>query len=68
MSPLDRELAAFLRKTRGELTYRAFAQKLGIHFRTLHRLEHQQQSATLKTTFQILKRLKCKLSDIFPQR
>jgi transcriptional regulator with XRE-family HTH domain len=63
---LDKELALFLRKKRGELPYGAFAKKLGITQSSLFRLENCQQSATLKTIQQILTRLKVELNDIFP--
>ena len=63
---LDNQLAVFLRKRRGEITYAAFARKLGITPSSLFRLENCQQSITLKTLQQILDRLKCSLTDIFP--
>jgi len=63
---LDNQLAIFLRKRRGETTYAAFARKLGITPSSLFRLENGQQSITLKTLQQIMDRLKCSLSDIFP--
>jgi transcriptional regulator with XRE-family HTH domain len=63
---LDHQLAIFLRKRRGEITYAAFARKLGITPSSLFRLENRQQSITLKTLQQIMDRLKCSWSDIFP--
>jgi DNA-binding Xre family transcriptional regulator len=63
---LDNQLAIFLRKRRGEITYAAFARKLGITPSSLFRLENCQQSITLKTLQQIMDRLKCCWSDIFP--
>jgi transcriptional regulator with XRE-family HTH domain len=65
---LDNQLAIFLRKRRGEITYAAFARKLGITPSSLFRLENCQQSITLKTLEQIMDRLKCSWSDIFPAR
>ena len=62
---LDNQLAIFLRKRRGEITYAAFARKLGITPSSLFRLENCQQSITLKTLQQIMDRLKCSWSDIF---
>lgn len=56
---LDHQLAGFLRKRRGEITYAAFARKLGITPSSLFRLENCQQSITLKTLQQIMDRLKC---------
>ncbi len=63
---LDHQLAIFLRKRRGETPYSAFARKLGITPSSLFRLENGQQSITLKTLQQIMDRLKCSLSDMFP--
>lgn len=63
---LDHQLATFLRKRRGETPYAAFAKKLGITPSSLFRLENGQQSITLKTLQQIMDRLKCSLSDMFP--
>ena len=62
---LDKALATFLRKQRGELSYPQFARKLGIAISTLHRLEQGQQSITLGKLEDILKRLKCSTKDVF---
>jgi transcriptional regulator with XRE-family HTH domain len=64
-STFDKKLALFLRKKRGEMPYRDFARKLGIHRSTLHRLEHSEQSITLAKLELIMRRLKCNFSDIF---
>lgn len=63
---LAQKLGAFLRKKRGDLTYAQFARKTGISDSTLHRLEIGQQNVTLKTIEQLTERLKCKVSEIFP--
>lgn len=62
---LDKQLADFLRKERGDLTYQQFARKLGITQSSLFRLEHCQQSITLRRLQQIMARLKCGLTNIF---
>jgi DNA-binding Xre family transcriptional regulator len=62
---LDKNLAEFLRKQRGDKAYAPFAHKLGITGSSLFRLENCQQSATLKTVQQICERLKCRTTDIF---
>ena len=59
------QLAAFLRKKRGDLTFQQFARKTGISDSTLHRLELAEQNVTLDTLEQICDRLKCRISDIF---
>jgi transcriptional regulator with XRE-family HTH domain len=63
---LNRQLGVFLRMKRGEATYREFARKLGISVSTLYRLEQAEQSITLGKLEDIMDRLKCELSDIFP--
>jgi DNA-binding Xre family transcriptional regulator len=62
---LERQLGKFLRERRGEMTYAQFSRQLGIPPSTLHRLEQGAQSITLRGLQQIMKRLKCSLSDIF---
>ncbi len=62
---LAKQLGAFLRKKRGNLTYQQFSRKMGISDSTLHRLEMGEQNVTLKTLEQICSRLKCKVSDLF---
>ena len=57
----------FLRKWRGQITYAAFARKLGITPSSLFRIENCQQSVTLKTLQQLMDRLKCSWADIFGQ-
>jgi transcriptional regulator with XRE-family HTH domain len=63
---LDNQLAVFLHKTRGQITYAAFARKLGITPSGLFRFENCQQSITLKTLQEIMDQLKCSWADIFP--
>jgi transcriptional regulator with XRE-family HTH domain len=63
---LDHQLASFLREKRGETPYAAFAKKLGITPSSLFRLENGQQSTTLKKLQQMMDRLKCSWSDMFP--
>ncbi len=62
---LAKQLAHFLRKRRGDLTFQQFSRKTGISDSTLHRMEMAEQNVTLKTLEQICSRLKCKVSDIF---
>jgi DNA-binding Xre family transcriptional regulator len=62
---LAKQLAQYLRKRRGDLTFQQFARKTGISDSTLHRMEMAEQNVTLKTLEQICGRLKCKVSDIF---
>jgi transcriptional regulator with XRE-family HTH domain len=65
---LAKQLGAFLRKRRGDLTYAQFARKVGLSDSTLHRLELGEQNVTLKTLEQIVERLKCSVSDVFGER
>ena len=62
---LAKQLGAFLRKKRGNLTYQQFSRKVGISDSTLHRLEMADQNVTLKTLEQICDRLKCSISEVF---
>jgi len=62
---LAKQLAAFLRKKRGDLTFQQFSRKTGISDSTLHRMELADQNVTLNTLEQICSRLKCTVSDIF---
>jgi DNA-binding Xre family transcriptional regulator len=62
---LANQLAAFLRKRRGNLTYMQFSRKMGLSHATLHRLEIGEQNVTLKTLEHITKRLHCSVADIF---
>jgi DNA-binding Xre family transcriptional regulator len=62
---LEKQLGSFLRKKRGEQTFAEFSRRLGLPASTLHRLESGEQSVTLGKLEHIMKRLKCKLSDIF---
>ena len=60
-----KQLAKFLKKKRGDLTFQQFSKKVGISDSTLHRMEMAEQNVTLKTLEQICNRLKCKISDVF---
>ena len=66
-SPLDKQLATFLKKKRGDMTYKAFSQKVGLPPSTLFRLEQCAQSITLGRLQIVMKRLKCGLKEIFPE-
>ena len=63
---LDRQLASFLRRARGKLSYAAFARKTGLSHTTLHRIERGEHHLTLNSLETVLRKLKIRLSDIFP--
>jgi DNA-binding Xre family transcriptional regulator len=63
---LEKQLAAFLRAKRGQMTYAEFSKKVGLPPSTLHRLEMCDQSITLSRLELILRRLKCSVKEIFP--
>jgi len=65
---LDNQLAVFLPKREGKITYAAFARKIGITPSSLFWIGNCQQSITLKTLQQIMDRLKCTRVDIFLER
>ena len=62
--PYERQLADYLRKVRGDKTYRGFAPKLGISASSLQRLEQAEQNVTLRTVQQITRRLGVSINDI----
>jgi transcriptional regulator with XRE-family HTH domain len=64
---LDRQLAAFLRKKRGALSYADFSKKTGVSYTTLHRIERGEHHLTLNKLETILDKLKIRLKDIFPE-
>jgi transcriptional regulator with XRE-family HTH domain len=64
---LDRQLARFLRRARGSLSYADFSKKVGVSYTTLHRIERGEQHITLDKLSTIMDRLKLKLSDVFPE-
>jgi len=65
---LQKQLGSFLRKKRGNLSYPEFARKVGLSSSSLHRIEMGEQNVTLKSLEHLLKRMKCKISDVFSDR
>jgi transcriptional regulator with XRE-family HTH domain len=65
VSPYDRKVAEFLRKRRGDQTYRDFAPTLGMSRSALHRLENLEQSITLAKLHAIAQRLRTSVEEIF---
>jgi len=63
-SPLDRKLAAFLRRERGARSYAEFSRITGLPASTLFRLENGEQSITLGKLDAVLKRLKKSAADV----
>ena len=63
---LDVQLAKYLRKARGGLSYAQFSRKTGLSHTTLHRLERGEHHLTLNKLETLLNKLKIKLSDIYP--
>jgi len=64
---LDRQLAAFLRRKRGDLSYAEFAKKTGVSYTTLHRIERGEHHLTLNKLETMLDKLKIRLKDVFPE-
>jgi transcriptional regulator with XRE-family HTH domain len=62
---LDRKLAQFLKKQRGEMSYAEFAKMTGLTASSLFRLENGQQSITLTRLHGLLRRLKASVQDVF---
>jgi len=63
---LDAQLAKYLRKARGSLSYAQFGKRVGISHTTLHRIERGEHHLTLNKLETVLTKLKIRLSDIFP--
>jgi transcriptional regulator with XRE-family HTH domain len=63
----DGQLARFLRKTRGEMSYAQFSKKTGVSHMTLFRIERGEHHITLNKLETLLHKLKVKLSDVFPE-
>jgi transcriptional regulator with XRE-family HTH domain len=63
---LDKQLAEFLRRERGELSYAQFSRKTGLSHTTLHRIEKGEHRLTIDKLQTVLEKLKIKLSDVFP--
>jgi DNA-binding Xre family transcriptional regulator len=61
---LAKQLAQFLRKQRGGLTFQQFSRKTGISDSTLHRLELAEQNITISTLEQLSDRLKCTVGEM----
>jgi transcriptional regulator with XRE-family HTH domain len=63
---LRKQLAEFVKKRRGDQTFQQFARKIGLSDSTLQRIEMMEQNVTIDTIQHIVSRLRCKVSDIFP--
>ena len=62
---LRQQLAEYLRKARGQMTFVEFGRRIGVSASSLHRMEMADQNITIDTLEQLLARLKCRMSDIF---
>lgn len=62
----DKQLAIFVRKKRGELSYVKFAQKVGLSDETLRRVETLEQHLSLDKLETLVTKLHLRLKDIFP--
>ena len=65
---LDVQLAKFLRKRRGELSYAQFAKRTGLSHTSLHRIERGELHLTLNKLETVMGKLRIRLSDIFPDQ
>ena len=64
---LKQQLASYLRNARGEMTFTQFARKTGISNSSLQRLERGEQNLTLTSLETLLRKLKVRLRDVFPE-
>lgn len=63
---LKQQLGNYLRKARGEMTFKDFARKTGISNSSLQRLERGEQNLTLGSLETLLRKLNVGLTDVFP--
>ena len=61
---LEKKLAAFLKKQRGEMSFAVFSKKVGFSPSMLFRLENCEQSITLGRLQQLMDRLKVGWKDV----
>ncbi len=64
MGQLRQRLAQELKRRRGEMSYRDFAQQLGISKTSLYRIEMGEQNVGVDMIEQLCWRLHCKVSDL----
>jgi len=64
---LKHQLGHYLRNARGEMTFAQFARKTGISNSSLQRLERGDQNLTLSSLETLLRKLKVRLRDVFPE-
>ena len=64
---LDVQLAKYLRKARGEMSFAQFSKKTGLSHMTLYRIERGEHHLTLNKLEIVMGKLKIRLSDIFPE-
>jgi len=62
----NKQLAKFIRKQRGELSYAQFAKKMGLSSMTIFRIEKCEIRLSINNLETLVRKLKVKLSDIFP--
>ena len=62
---LQKQIGRFLRRKRGAKTYAQFARKIGLSASSLQRMELGEQNVTVTTLEFLLKRFKCRITDIF---
>lgn len=63
---LDAQIAKFLKKARGEMSYREFSKACGLSPMTLYRIEKGEHHLTVNKLEKVLNKLKIKMSHIFP--
>ena len=60
------QLAEYLRKRRGSLSLKAFSKTSGISVSSLHRLEMADQNITIDSLETLLRKLRARMRDVFP--
>jgi transcriptional regulator with XRE-family HTH domain len=65
-SNLNKQVAIYLRKKRGNMSYAKFAKLAGISHQTLFRIDHGAQLVNLATLERVMGKLKIHRKDVFP--
>lgn len=64
---LKERLAKFIRSKRDDMPLRAFAQKHGLSFASVSRIEKLEQNVTIRTLEELCRAFKCDIDELFPK-
>jgi transcriptional regulator with XRE-family HTH domain len=64
---LKQRLATFIKLKRDGMPLRAFAQKYGLSFASISRIEKLEQNVTINTLEGLCRAFKCDVDELFPK-